>query len=299
MDSTLKENVPHGTPQKPMAAMHFQVPAGSACPDHFFVRRHWHDNVEMIKILRGTFKVEIDLEEDFLEPGDICIVGGGKLHQLRGFTPGSIHDVFLFHPGLLSFAYNDGFQEEVLAPWLEQKFCFPQVIRKNSAEYKFYGRYVSELIDLGLEAGEDWYFRCKMKLLDFLYQGWKGGYLLKKAGSPLSPGEREMIDRYKRTVSFIEENFSKKLTLDDIAGAARCSSPYLCRFFKNMSGYSPVEYLIFYRVHQAAAMLEETTKNILEISMDCGFDNTSYFIRKFRQIMGMTPGQYRKTGRVK
>ena len=112
------------------------------------------------------------------------------------------------------------------------------------------------------------------------------GISLKKGWVPFVAGRKEMIDRYKRTVSFIEEHFSKKLTLDDIAGAARCSSPYLCRFFKNMSGYSPVEYLIFYRVHQAAAMLEETTKNILEISMDCGFDNTSYFIRKFRQIMG-------------
>ena len=185
MDGSLKENVSHGTPKRPMVAMHFQAPEGSACPDHFFVRRHWHDNIEIIKIVRGTFKVEIDLEEDRLDPGDICIINGGKLHQLCGFTPDSIHDVFLFYPGLLAFSYSDGIQEELFKPWIEQKLCFPQVIRKHSPEYDFYDRYVSELMALGREESADWYFRCKMRLLEFVYRGWREGRLVSKPGSLL------------------------------------------------------------------------------------------------------------------
>ena len=41
-------------------------------------------------------------------------------------------------------------------------------------------------------------------------------------------------------------------------------------------------------------MLKETRKSISEIALDCGFDNISYYIRKFKEIQGETPGEYRK-----
>ncbi|MCI6732887.1 MAG: AraC family transcriptional regulator, partial [Lachnospiraceae bacterium] len=64
--------------------------------------------------------------------------------------------------------------------------------------------------------------------------------------------------------------------------------------FKKISGVSPVNYLIQLRIEQAKRMLKESNLTILEISMECGFNNTSYFIRQFRKYTGKTPREYRR-----
>lgn len=294
MDSTLKENVAHGTPGQPMTAIHFQAGAGTIYPDHFFVQRHWHNSVEILKIVKGTFKAELNLDEYILEPGDICMISSGELHQLTGCIRDSVHDVFIFDPRLLSFTYKDQVEEELLEPWSAQKLCFPHIIRPKDPEYGIFDCYISRLIRLGLSQEGHWYFQCKILLLEFLYQVWSKGLMKDQTVTGLSAGELEQIDRYKRIISYIEENYMKKITLDDLADVAGCSSQYICRFFKKLSGDTPIQYLITFRVHKAAVMLTETTKTVLEVCLDCGFENISYFIRTFSRIMGMTPGQYRK-----
>ncbi len=294
MDSTLKENVAHGTPGQPMAAIHFQAGEGTRYPDHFFVQRHWHNSIEFLRIVKGTFKAEINLDEYLLEPGDICIISSGEIHQLTGCVRESIHDVFIFDPRLLSFTYRDQLEEDLLEPWSVHNLCFPHIIRPTDPEYDIYNRHITRLIQLGLSREEHWYFQCKILLLEFLYQVWRQGLLQDQAMSGLSAGDLEQIHRYKRIVSYIEENYMKKITLKDLADTAGCSSQYICRFFKKLSGDTPIQYLVTFRVHKAAALLTETTKTVLEICLDCGFENISYFIRTFSRIMGDTPGQYRK-----
>ncbi len=293
-DSTLKEKVAHGTPQQPMMTIRFEVGDGTRYPKRFFVQRHWHNSIEMLKIIKGSFKAEINLDEYILYPGDFCIIGSGELHQLTGCVKNTIHDVFLFAPEILSFSYKDYLEEALLEPWSLQQLSFPHIIRKEDPGYEIFDKYISRLLETGLSQGEHWYFQCKLTLLEFLYQLWDQGLLENQAVSGLSARDLEQIDRYKRIVSYIEENYMKKVTLEDLADAAGCSSQYICRFFKKLSGDTPIQYLISFRVHKAAVMLTETTKTVLEICLDCGFENISYFIRTFSRIMGATPGQYRK-----
>ena len=85
-----------------------------------------------------------------------------------------------------------------------------------------------------------------------------------------------------------------KITLEKLASEIQVNPQYLCHFFKEIAGISPIQYLIRYRVNRAGEALRETTRSILEISLDCGFDNVSYFIRQFRKFTGQTPRQYRQ-----
>ena len=68
---------------------------------------------------------------------------------------------------------------------------------------------------------------------------------------------------------------------------------YFCRLFKQYTGKTPIEYLNNYRIEQAAKLLIETNDSITDIAFDCGFENTSYFIRKFKAQKSATPKQYR------
>ena len=75
-DSSLKENVTHGTEQNPITGIHFESGPGTDFPDHFFVARHWHPTVEILYITKGTYLFEINLIFIFLveQCGHFCII---------------------------------------------------------------------------------------------------------------------------------------------------------------------------------------------------------------------------------
>lgn len=118
--------------------------------------------------------------------------------------------------------------------------------------------------------------------------------MLLPSGSVYDQGEKEKINRYKTIVSYLEKNYMDKITLPDIAEKIGCTPQYMCQFFKSIAGVSPIQYLILFRIKEAKKMLKYSSHTVLEISMECGFENVSYSIRQFKKCAGMTPNQYRK-----
>ncbi|MFR2510835.1 MAG: helix-turn-helix domain-containing protein [Lachnospira eligens] len=64
--------------------------------------------------------------------------------------------------------------------------------------------------------------------------------------------------------------------------------------FKNCTGTSFVTYLNDYRLIIAARILKTTTHPVIIVASDCGFDNISYFNRKFKEKYGVSPREFRK-----
>ena len=92
---------------------------------------------------------------------------------------------------------------------------------------------------------------------------------------------------------FIEQNFSEKLSLADIAESVNLHPNYMHRLFKNKIGIAPISYLNEFRIKSAADLLVTTTLTVNEISELCGFDSPSYFITVFKKKVGATPFKYR------
>ena len=104
------------------------------------------------------------------------------------------------------------------------------------------------------------------------------------------------IGRYKTLVSYMDKHYAEPVSLQQMADIVHCNRQYLCRFFKEIAGVTPIQYMISRRIESACRLLDSTDKSIVDISMECGFDNLSYFIRKFKEKKGCTPGQYRAGG---
>lgn len=290
---SLEEDVRHGTPKQPMTAMHFTTGPGTVYPEHFWVQRHWHHNVEILKVVKGSYTVELNLEEYVLKAGDICFINSGELHQIEGKERDTIHNVLIFNPHILEFVYEDEVQEGFIEPFLAHVSSLPRIV---GAEDELYGR-ISGLFDqavgLALEEKSGWYFKVKLLLMEMLYEAGRSGRMV-SLSSIQSASEKERIDRYKRIISYMEEHFAEKVSLEQLAGEAQCNPQYLCHFFKEIAGVSPIQYLINYRIEQAREMLADTTKTVLEVSLDCGFENVSYFIRQFKKATGGTPREFRR-----
>lgn len=292
-DSTLKENTTHGTKKNPIVGMQFRTGPGTAYPEHFFVGRHWHHAAEILFITKGSYLFEINLETYRLNAGDICFLNSGDLHQITGLETDTTHEVVIFDPHILEFAYPDELQEQVIAPFVNHERIFRNTLCTADRIYSSVVPLIRKLIKLAVEAEHNWYLSCKLLLLELLSVMTEEGFL-QQTDSAWSAADKLKVSRYKEIVSYIEKHYAESISLKDLADTVSCNGQYLCRFFKEITGSSPIQYLIAYRIERACVLLSDTTMSVLEISMECGFDNASYFIRKFRQLKGCTPKQFRK-----
>lgn len=293
----LREKIEHGTKENPISALHFSpIPELSNPPSAvsgcFFVQRHWHAHIEILLIRKGTFSLELNLENHILKEGDICIFNSGELHQITGQCPSTVHDAFLFDPCILDFSYPDEWQEQWIRPFLNHSLVIRHLLDPDTPGYPKIRDFLEQLLHMGTEKKEGWYIRSKLLLLELFACLSENNLLLPNAMQPAA--EMQKISRYKAIVSYIESHYSEPVSLAQIAAQISCNHQYLCRFFKDIAGITPIQYLILYRIDRAAFLLANTDQPILEIAMDCGFENVSYFIRKFKETKGCTPKEYRK-----
>jgi AraC-like DNA-binding protein len=100
----------------------------------------------------------------------------------------------------------------------------------------------------------------------------------------------------RRAQRYIWENYTRKISLEEISSASGLSAPYFSSIFNEEIGESLSNYLNRIRVEKAASMLIETGKPMGEIADLCGFEDQSWFSKVFKKHTGVNPGIYRKTG---
>lgn len=295
-DQSLKENAAHGTRKNPIWAMHFTAGKGTSYPDRFFKERHWHNYVEILLVTKGEYLMEINLENHILKEGDICILNSEELHQITGLGSGAVHEAILFEPKILDFSYADEWEEKYVIPYLNQALIFQNILSPTEEGYPEIFAACKKILEEALPRTDGWYIKCKLLLLE-LFRLMVRHRLLLPAGEAMSEADARKISRYKAIISYIENHYGEAVSLQQLAETIPCNSQYLCRFFREIAGISPIQYLIGYRLERACSLLVQTARPVTEIALDCGFDNISYFIRKFKAIKGCTPKEYREASR--
>ncbi len=103
-----------------------------------------------------------------------------------------------------------------------------------------------------------------------------------------------------RTVSvadvrnFIDSNFADEISLESVARHFNINKSYLLRIFKEDTGLTINNYILLQRILKAKADLRFTGKTLEVIAQSSGFSDANYFIRMFKKVEGITPGEYRK-----
>ena len=102
----------------------------------------------------------------------------------------------------------------------------------------------------------------------------------------------------KEALSFIEQNYTLPITVEDMANRCNLDRSYFGKVFKDMIGQSPQDFLIRYRMSKATSLLTSTSLSIGDISVQVGYPNQLHFSRAFRNIYGMSPRQYRQQNKL-
>jgi AraC family transcriptional regulator len=100
--------------------------------------------------------------------------------------------------------------------------------------------------------------------------------------------------RLRAVVEYIEEHIDVGPTLEQMAAAARLSPYHFARQFKRATGLPPHQYVIMRRVERAKQLLQAGTGvSLAEVAACAGFSDQSQFTHHFKQLVGVTPGQFR------
>ena len=110
----------------------------------------------------------------------------------------------------------------------------------------------------------------------------------------LKMGEYTIPDKLKQIHEYISENYSRKISLEDLADRFFISKFHLSREYKKIYGTTLGNALTNLRLSHAKSMLRFSDDSIDTIALSCGFQDTGYFIKVFKKAENMTPLQYRK-----
>lgn len=98
----------------------------------------------------------------------------------------------------------------------------------------------------------------------------------------------------KNAIIYIDRNFSKDISLQELSDMCGISRQHFCRIFKKKLGMRPLEYLSQKRISEAKVLLCNTDKSISEIGRETGYNDATYFGIVFKKYEGVSPGEYRK-----
>ncbi|WP_343702527.1 AraC family transcriptional regulator [Chitinophaga sp.] len=117
---------------------------------------------------------------------------------------------------------------------------------------------------------------------------------LSSTGFMQSPGPVTDEERVKTIFEYTMRHYREKISLDTVAGLLHMTRPSFCRFFKNRTRKTYVQFLMEVRIGHACKLLVEDEKTVSEIGYECGYNNISHFNHQFKFITNKKPLEYKR-----
>lgn len=289
----LKEEVVHGTVKFPLA-VYRQEPEECGeenTGEDFSVPLHWHEETEIIYLKKGKFRVDINMRASFLEEPALVFVNAGDIHAIRGEA--HCHEnAVVFDMNMLSFEHYDGVQYQMIRPLLDKKVQFPLMIDWHHPVWEEMMFFYEKMMEEAVRETPASRLRVKAYLLQMIATLYDNGKLVNMYEE--TDYDSRNIQNVKKVLKFIRQNYHTRITNEHLADMLNMNSQYFCRYFRKLTGKTPTEYINEIRIDKAAELLQQTDRKILDIAMECGYDNIGYFIRRFKTEKGITPSEYRK-----
>ena len=278
----LKENKPHGTKDDPFSTYHIENAGRS-----FQIPVHWHDEFEIIYVRSGFLTVSISGESYIGKTGEAFVVSPGNLHLMGSQTGTVDYYTFLFPLKYISFRTDDMLDEKLLEPLNSGHLMICPRVKDTAKELCEQLIKIYEAKNDESESKITTQVRTKIILLQFILEMWKKGFVIENDTSGRNTVEKEMV-------SYIQQNFTGKISLREFGEQFHLSEKYISRYFKEHFHITLSQYVTYLRLEHAKQLLQDTDIPVTDVAMQSGYKNVSYFIRSFQKAYAVSPLKYRK-----
>ena len=288
MNENLKEQTQRGSFLFPFERYHTCDASGN-----FYVSCHWHPDTEIIYLQKGSIRLFINGSPHIVEKDTIIFINREELHNLDSLAPGTTYDALVFPLEFLSFDFYDYCQHKYLLPLIQKKLFFPSFLKPGDICYNTVRECITGICSCCSLKSAGYQMAVKAFLLQILACLIQQNCLIFSQENRSAFHEKK-LDTMKNIVSYLQEHISEKILVDDVASICFMSANYFCKYFKHQFGKTFTQYVNGLRLEKACRLLEETDLPVMEISLQCGFENLSYFVRLFKKDKGVTPSDYRR-----
>lgn len=266
----------------PLGNLGIQVSMATLESPH--IPAHWHDAMEILFCLNGEVRIHAEHDTLTLSHNQLIVFDSKEVHSIH--SDSKLYMFLCIHVDkkLLS----------VYCPNLELYHikCRPVPLDDPKAiQYIHLCQLAHELTRTNIKNASTRAMRSDgtaLLMLADLIQ-----YFSEYAPPETASGHGNRTIR--ELISYVNEHYTEKLSLEDAADYVGFNREYFCRFFKQHMGLTFLRYLNEVRISHAGRLLSSTDLSISEIMNTCGFTNQTIFNRLFKEIYGMTPRQARKT----
>ena len=234
---------------------------------------NWHKNPEFLLFTDGSGYVVLNDERVFAKKGDIVVINSNCFHNI--ITDSSVTYYCLI--------VDMGFFEENDISATSFKNLF-----NDKKAYLLY----SSIIDTFENPSSLQTPKIRKGVLDLLIYVCEEYYLDLNTAQSYA----KTIEHIKLAVSYINDNFCDKISIDEIAAFSGYSRSHLSREFKKVTGFSIVDYINNCRCDKARGLIASGKYSVFEAASLCGFDDASYFAKTYKKLLGHPPSAKIKKG---
>ena len=250
--------------------------------EQYVMPLHWHTELEVIRIVSGRLTLYVNNSEYDMSGGDVAIVSSGSLHRAEPHS--CTYECAVFDTSVAA-GYNSTKVFDMMGPLIS-----------SDTEIAPLCPYAKEIIyDLldTLSGGDDYY---ELRVASLITELVRALYLA-GAIEPMR-GEGDRVSHRRAAIELIidkiEKEYSHRLSLAELAATVGMNEKYMCRFFREFTGMTPLDYVNRVRIDRACHNMTVNRMNVTEAAFECGFNELSYFSKVFKKYKGMSPGQYRR-----
>ncbi|MDF2653887.1 MAG: AraC family transcriptional regulator [Bacillota bacterium] len=256
---------------------------------------HFHDDIEVVYVLEGSIGLKNGYYSYVLNQGDIFILNDREIHSFYHTDQPNMVMMLQMDIAFFSKYYGN----------LKNSFFVTDMKDEDDESLEalrnLLGRIMLDILEKGYgyeyKVIEATHNLLANLLANFQYFTMEDGKFVNEAKNI---GNKVLAGRLNRITDYMYENYSRRLTLNEIAEQEHLSIYYLSHVIKEATGLSFQELLSFIRVEESEKLLLGTNKKIGAISEESGFSAIRYYIKYFTKWFGMHPLEYRKkyTGNV-
>ena len=250
---------------------------------------HWHPEIEITYVQKGTMCYKVNHMVYHLKEGDIVFNNSGALHSGTmenqkdcAYIPVTFDSRLIY--GFFQSTVNSKYVDPVIQDSMLPAICIDQ----SEPWHKPFREYLLRIIDLD-EKKPDFY---ELDITICLQSMWR--LLLEHITyEPQASRENSLeYDRIKKILSYIEENYQNKITLNDIAGHIHLCESECTRLFKRHMNTTLFAFLQEYRIERSREFLQDD-QPVSAVADKAGFSDPNYYSKVFAKIKGCSPREYR------